>query len=158
MVLAGAWPPPSVPKEKAYSRKVGAGNGTVCPHLTLNPISAGAPGLEAPRSFPQHPAISGLSCWLVEEPALTSEMNALFWDLKTYEPSGNFQSLSGSLGHPRLSPRLGGHPLPPPPDLRSVLTRQSFRTRAHWLWDARVLCHAIPGNKPRRDPSYRSSS
>lgn len=62
LVLAGAWPLPRVPKEKAYSRKVGAGNGTVCPHLTLNPITAGAPELEAPRSFPEHPGISGLSC------------------------------------------------------------------------------------------------
>lgn len=41
LVLAGAWPPPSVPKEKAYSRKTRAGNGTICPHLTLNPFLLG---------------------------------------------------------------------------------------------------------------------
>lgn len=59
---AGAWPPAlSLPKEKAFSRKVGAGNGTVCPPPTLNPISAAAQSWKRLRSFQEYPGTSG---WL----------------------------------------------------------------------------------------------
>lgn len=59
---AGAWPPPlSLPKEKAFSGKVGAGNGTVCPPPALNPVSAGAQSWKRLRSFQEQPGTSG---WL----------------------------------------------------------------------------------------------
>lgn len=134
---------------EGFSQKVRAGNGTVCPRPTLNLISAGAPELEAPRSFPKHQGIKGLSCRLAQALPLASDTDALLRDLKIYETTGNFSVSTWRPGTPTLPGCLPGaatHPFnyPPPPGLRLVLSPQSFRTRAHPLSDVRACALRSP--------------
>ena len=80
-------------------------------------------------------------------------MNVLFWDLKTYEPTGNSETFSVSTW-PSGTPTLPGchlgssapSPARAPASARAsaVLTGQSFRTRAHPLSEERACALRSP--------------
>lgn len=145
LVQVGAWPLPSLPKEKAFSQQVGTGKGTACPHPTLNLISATVP-----------PETSGHRGAFLQAGAGARTDFRHECSFLGSEDLGTHRELSvsppGFLGLPLcpavLPCRLRSLPFPPPPFLL-------FPGPCHWASARWVLTHRASARGRIRSQTLR---